>query len=74
MATKTITIAEDAYEMLKRAKLPEESFSDTIRRTYTKKTEPEDFFGAWEEEFAEEVEKAMHERREASRKTKPLKV
>lgn len=34
MATKTITITVDAYEALKRQKLPGESFSDVIRRRF----------------------------------------
>lgn len=34
MATKTITITEDAYDALKRAKQPGESFSDVIRRKF----------------------------------------
>ncbi|MCX2818209.1 antitoxin VapB family protein [Haladaptatus sp. F3-133] len=32
MATKNITVAEDAYELLKAHKRDDESFSDTIRR------------------------------------------
>ena len=59
MATKTITIGEDAYELLKSAKRPDESFSDTIRRTYGKRKRMEDFFGAWGEELGGEVERAM---------------
>lgn len=31
MATKTITIVEEAYNALSREKLPKESFSDTIK-------------------------------------------
>lgn len=74
MATKTITIMEDAYELLKRAKLADESFSDTIRRTYSKEKKMEDFFGAWDKAFADEVEKAMNERRAAAKKRRPLEV
>ena len=63
MATKTITIMEDAYELLKKAKLADESFSDTIRRTYSKRNKIEDFFGAWGEELGNEVEAAVNKMR-----------
>jgi len=32
MGTKTINLMDDAYEMLKRAKRKDESFSDVVRR------------------------------------------
>jgi predicted CopG family antitoxin len=64
MTTKTITIMEDAYDLLARAKLPDESFSDTIRRTLNaKKGDLTPFFGRWEKGTAEEAEKAMRESR-----------
>lgn len=63
MATKTITIMEDAYELLKAAKEENESFSDTIRRTYSKKKSFEDYFGAWGEELGNEVEAAVNKMR-----------
>ncbi len=68
MATKTITVMEDAYEALAREKLPNESFSDTIRRITMKEEGIEEFFGCWSEETAEEVKKAIGESRELSRK------
>ncbi len=37
MATKTITIMEDAYEMLFRLKKKDESFSDVIRKVTAKR-------------------------------------
>ncbi len=67
MATKTITIMEDAYEALAREKLPAESFSDTIRRITKKEEGIEEFFGCWSEETAEEVKKAIEERRAMNR-------
>lgn len=63
MATKTLTIMEDAYEALAREKLPDESFSDTIRRITKKSKGIEEFFGCWSEEAGNEVEKAIEERR-----------
>ena len=35
MGTKTISIMDDAYELLVSSKHKEESFSDVIRRTFT---------------------------------------
>lgn len=32
MASKTISVTEDVYRLLKRVKLPNESFGDTIQR------------------------------------------
>lgn len=37
MATKTLTIMEDAYDMLKAAKKDDESFSDVVRRVCSNK-------------------------------------
>lgn len=34
MATKTLTVTEDAYELLKKNKLDSESFSDEIERLF----------------------------------------
>lgn len=67
MATKTITIMDDAYELLARAKLPEESFSDTIRRVIGEDDDIERFFGCWSDEFAESVKKNIEERRAYNR-------
>jgi len=45
MGTKTITIMEDAYEMLVKQKNKDESFSEVIRRICEKKA-LEKYFGA----------------------------
>jgi predicted CopG family antitoxin len=68
MATKTITIMDDAYAKLKRSKLPGESFTDVINRVLPEKRSIMDFFGAWDEETASIVEASIKESRERSRK------
>ena len=47
MATKTITITEDAYYVLSRNKLPSESFSQVIKRSFEKKRSIMDLCGVW---------------------------
>ena len=48
MATKTITIMDDAYDLLKARKLKKESFSEVIRRELSKSKRPlTDFAGKW---------------------------
>lgn len=64
MATKTITIMEDAYEALKSCKKEDESFSDTIRRIAGKKRDLSRFFCIWSEEYADSIEKSIAERLE----------
>ncbi|MCF7871949.1 antitoxin VapB family protein [Candidatus Woesearchaeota archaeon] len=67
MTTKTITIMEDAYELLRKAKKDDESFSDVIRRIANKETNIEKFFGVWSDEFADLVEKSILELRERNK-------
>ncbi len=47
MATKTITIVEDAYNALKREKMKDESFSKTILRLTQRRGSLMDSVGAW---------------------------
>jgi predicted CopG family antitoxin len=68
MATKTITIMEDAYELLSRAKRPDESFSDTIRRTYSKELRRESFFGVWKNLDSEAMKTTIRKSRTAQSK------
>ncbi len=55
MATKTITIMDDAYDLLTDNKLKEESFSEEIRRIFSKKKAKKlsDFFGIISKETGE---------------------
>ena len=50
MGTKTITIMDDAYNMLKSRKLKNESFSDVLRRELKEsKKSLSDFTGKWKD-------------------------
>ncbi|MBI4150808.1 hypothetical protein HY492_01655 [Candidatus Woesearchaeota archaeon] len=56
MGFKTMTVADDAYALAGRAKLPGESFSALLRRTYGRKLLVRDLVGAVKmtgKEFAE---------------------
>ena len=57
MVTKTLTIMEDAYEMLARRKGKEESFSDVIRRVVGKEKNIMRFAGAWKDMSDKEAER-----------------
>lgn len=64
MATKTITITEDAYLALKREKLPGESFSEVIRRKFGRSS-ARGLIGLLTASEAEAIEKGIAERRKA---------
>ncbi len=71
MGTKTITIMEDAYELLVRNKRKDESFSDVVRREFSKKGSILDLAGEWSDlsdKDAKEMEKAVKKSREYTRK------
>ncbi len=63
MGTKTVSLADDAYERLKAHKREGESFSDVVRRL-TDTVDLEEYYGVLSEETAEELEEAVRERRE----------
>lgn len=66
---------EDAYKILASNKLPEESFSDVIRRI-TPKKDISRFFGAWDisDEEAEKIKKTIYDNRKQSHKAFLKKV
>ncbi len=55
MVTKTLTIMEDVYEMMLSNKLKNESFSDELRRIFSKKKKQNlsEFYGVLSEEEGE---------------------
>ena len=55
MRTTTVTLEDDAYELLKRASRPGESFSQTVRRLATRRGSILDFWGMWSELSEREV-------------------
>lgn len=65
MATKTLTIMEDAYNMLKASKRENESFSEVIRRICKdKKKDLRKHFGVMSNETAEDIYYAIRKSRE----------
>jgi len=66
MATKTISISEEAYKILKERKEPNESFSEAIVKLSGKK-KLSSFFGALSEESASNLEKEIKETRKMHR-------
>lgn len=70
MGTKTISIMDDAYDLLIGMKMPGESFSDEIRRLTKTKSSVMDFAGAWKDisdKEAEKMKKTITEMRKSSR-------
>ncbi len=55
MATKTLTITEDAYGLLAASKMEDESFSEEIRRLFSEKKRKKlsDFFGILKDDEGE---------------------
>ena len=55
MTTKTITIMNDAYTLLAKSRMGNESFSEIIRRVLSKKRNISEFAGAWSDMNEEEA-------------------
>ncbi|WP_254523391.1 antitoxin VapB family protein [Natrinema caseinilyticum] len=62
MGTKTISLADDAYERLRAEKRENESFSDVVRRL-TEGTTLEEYYGTLGEDTADELEGIVSRRR-----------
>ena len=73
MTFKTITITEDAYSRLRAVKMPEESFSEAIKRITTNRPLSY-FFGILTKKEADELEKNVEESRRANRASKGLRA
>ncbi len=77
MASKTITITEDVYKMLKRQKKKEESFSDLLRRLSIlgNGDSLSNFFGEWEmdDEEYEKIKKNLSQSIDQSLKLERVK-
>ena len=61
MATKTITIMEDVYNLLRAARRGKESYSDILRRQLKRERSILDFAGAWENVSDEEIDAIKRE-------------
>lgn len=68
MGTKTISLADDAYEKLRAHKREGESFSDVVRRLAGGVTLSE-YHGVLEEDTADELEEILASRRDARSET-----
>ena len=71
MATKTISIMDDAYEILVRNKRNNESFSEELRRILPKRGSIVECDGLWKDitdKQANDMEKAIKKSREYTRK------
>lgn len=62
MGTKTISLADDAYERLRAEKRENESFSDVVRRL-TEGVKLEEYYGALDDDTADELEEIVSRRR-----------
>ena len=69
MASKTISIRDDIYKLLKDARRDEESFSDVIGRLLKKdKTDLSEYFGSLKDNpFLDEIEKDSRKIRQMAR-------
>lgn len=71
MSTKTISIIDEAYNLLKKEKKGNESFSNVIIRTFSKnnnQSELLNYVGFLSKEEGEELENNVYERRKTWRR------
>ena len=74
MGTKTISLAEDAYERLRAHKREDESFSDVVRRLTGDDFSLEDYHGALDADTGDKLERIVEARREARSETHRARV
>ncbi|HYY48571.1 MAG TPA: antitoxin VapB family protein [Thermoplasmata archaeon] len=71
METKTIALDREAYDLLRRRKRKDESFSDTVKRIAREARPLSDFAGVWKKHLSdadlEAIEKAILRGRTADR-------
>jgi len=67
MVTKTITITEDAYKLLKESKKPSESFSEFFKRRFAR-TRVSDILGYLKEGDAEQMKAELKKWRKKASK------
>lgn len=71
METKTIALDREAYELLRRRKRRDESFSDAVKRIARDARPLSGFAGAWRKHLSDadlaEIEKAIARGRDADR-------
>ena len=67
---KTIAISDDVYELLRKVKLPGESFSDVIRRSFNRGVKLTDIYGSGTLSKADwiRVQKTIRESEEITRR------
>ena len=71
MPPRTISVSEDAYELLKKLRLKDETFTDTIKRL-AKRRKLTDCAGAWSDIPEEEMEEywaSIREHREKAQES-----
>ena len=69
MGTKNISIMDDVYRILVRNRMGSESFSEVIRRNFSRKKDIMEFAGAWKDMREEETEEMKEKIRELRKKS-----
>ena len=75
MATKTVALDQEAYDLLRRSKRADESFSEAVKRLARPRRPLSDFAGIWADMDAKEralLERTNREMKEADRRRADL--